>query len=226
MAKPRHRAPSPNTPRWLSWMLTAFAVPLALTTTGALLLTSGLEQDLARRATAAAGHAGFRTVTVDMVGRDATVHGTPPGGHGRARMIVQNVDGVRAATLPESFDRLAPLVLTSERGHLSVSAALGSERERDEVLTALRHAVPGTTVADGLGIVAGQHAPLPVEQLAAVARSIAVDAGNITLSWQPHRLIVAGSPAGKAQADRVRNALRDVVPGAVIDDRMTPGEAP
>jgi hypothetical protein len=225
LAKPRHRATTSPGPHWPGWVLAAFAVPLVLTTTGALLLTPGLEHDLARRATDTASNAGFRTVTVTVAGRDATVFGTPPGGHLQARAIVGQVAGVRTASVPDSATAFTPVVLTSEPKRLSISAELGSERERAEALTALTRALPGTAVADALGVVPGSRLPLPAGQLADVARSIAVDQGHVTLSWQAHSIILSGS-TGRAQGDRVRTALREAAPGAVIDDRLTAGEAP
>lgn len=109
LANPRHPAYSPlMRRRWILVVPVAVLVTALLAGVATWTRSGSVERDLTARAQAALFQAGLPTGDVRFDGRDATLSGFPPAQALRALEIVQNVDGVRAATVNGDVTPVAP----------------------------------------------------------------------------------------------------------------------
>ncbi|MBL7491795.1 OmpA family protein [Frankia sp. AgB1.9] len=216
----------------------AFAVSLLLTWLVLALLAVGLrrgpiEKDLAHRANEAVRQSGVAQVVVTVAGTAATLHGDFASvAAADAALRAARVNGVSSARL--GSDALVatrpaqPVVLTVERGRLTVRATVPDRARRTALLDAVVDATGGQLTSD---IAVDSRAAQPaVPALAGLVTALTRAPGSHTLTLDGGHLVLTGTVANESSRTSLGAAV--LTAGRVggtridLDNRLVIAAAP
>lgn len=218
--------PGSRKPAWLALGAAALIVPTALAGITLAWPRPQIESELGQRATEALTAAGFSGAGVTFSGRDATISGIAADQRDKALAAVEGATGVRAAAFPETGaggGSATPFGLTETGDSIALTGVVGSEDERQQLVSAAASQAGGRSIEDQLTVQDGATLPSGVtpQAVTAVAGALAGANGEVTVSVSGSGLTITGAVPDQATKDAVGQKVAAALPGVALDNQLT-----
>ncbi len=228
-------------PGWLPLVGAAVVVPTVLAGLTQLWPRPQIEDQLTSAGGDALAAAGFPGAGLALSGRDATISGIDPADGPRAVDAVQGVPGVRIATVtdtgvgvggatsvappaaPAPPPEAEPFGIARRGDDIVLAGVVGSDDERNQLVTAATTRAEGRTVVDELQVSPGATLPAgvgPTSIAAAAAALAGAVGGDTAISIADGGVTLTGTVADDATGAAAEQAVAAALPGISVDNQL------